>query len=119
MRHRSIIAAVAAALLVTAFTVGPSAAATATVTTDQTAFTTATGATPIAWPSDAYSALPLHPWAYNDYSCTTNGSVSLASGQITVTRGGGTHLCFLGAGWNAGLANTNPTPDGPTLVVSG
>ena len=92
----------------------------ATVFTDQATFVSTTHATAVDWPTDASTALPNHPWGttYNDYSCTT-GSISLA-GTVTVTGpSAGSTLCFLGADWNAGLANTNPTPTGPTIVVSG
>ena len=66
-----------------------------------------------------------HPWLHGTpfggltgYSCA-KPTISLAGGDVTVTNPTGDWICFIDADWNAGLANTNPTPLTPTIVNNG
>jgi hypothetical protein len=113
--------ALSAVFLIAGVFAGPAAGASpAVVFTDQATFTGTTEATPIAWPVNADTALPSKPFgtSLHDYSCT-QPTIALAGGAVTVTNPTGNWICFIGAGWNAGLANTNPTPTGPTIVDNG
>ena len=86
---------------------------------DLTVFEAATAATPIPWVTDADTALPNHPWSsLNDYSCAW-GSLTTPGGAATVTNPATNWICYIGAGWNAGLGNTDPQPEAPTIVNNG
>ena len=56
MKRRGIITALAAVFLLAGFGVAPASAATAAITTDQSMFTGATGATPIDWPANVIAS---------------------------------------------------------------
>jgi PKD repeat protein len=92
-------------------------AATVTVIQDESTFSLLTGATSIVIPGTG--TLPLHPWAYNDYSCEVGSTgISLASGFINV-KTAANWICIIGPGWNAPPGNTVPPPEGPTIVANG
>lgn len=113
--------ALVAVVLIVGVTAGPVAGASpAQVFTSTATFTETTGATLIPWPTNAATALPSKPFAASllDYSCTAP-TITLAGGSVAVTNPTGNWICFIGSGWNAGLANTNPSPTGPTIVDNG
>lgn len=122
---RAVLAVVSVAVLTLA--VGASAQ-TATLFTNQSAFETASGATVLAIP--ATNSLPSTPLAASlvDYSCIANTtgigvpspSVPDGTEPVLVTAPAASNwICIIGPGWNAGLANTNPTPTSPTIVGNG
>ena len=96
------------------------AAPATSVYTEAASFIADTSATQVPLPADAETALPDQPFdaQFIDYSCTGDG-VSLAEGTVTVNNPDSDWLCLFGPNWNAGLANTNPTPVAPTLSNNG
>lgn len=109
------------------FCVEQSSAATR-VFSSQAAFKAATGAEDLDFPDDADTAYPDKPFGteLTDYSCVkTPPGIALPFGAATpkavvvVPNAVGEWICFIGPEWNAGTANTNPTPVAPTIVANG
>jgi hypothetical protein len=104
-------------LLATAIAV---AAPTVTVYLDEVGFVAGTGAAPLPFPEDAWTALPSHPWALLDYSCTNNLTGIDLGGAVTVKAPlANKWICFIGPGWNTPPSNTDPKPLSPTIVANG
>ncbi len=92
--------------------------------TQQTDFTTATGAALVTFPGSAYEAYPDHPSGAAS-SCTRGPSgidlpwgasaptLNLQASSVATTQ----WFCFIGPGWNHN--NTHPSPVKPTITVSG
>jgi hypothetical protein len=116
-RLLTVVVAVFGLLVVGWATAGANSSA---VYTDAAQFATDTGATAVPFPTDADTALLAKPFGsgLTDYSCA-QPTLSLSGGEIAVTNPTGDWICYIGAGWNAGTANTNPTPVAPTIVANG
>lgn len=95
-------------------------AATPDIHTDASAFVAATGATAIAWETDADTALPSKPFGeeLSDYSCTTD-PVTTPDGEVTVANPDEGILCYIGPDWDPVGSLVDPQPERPTLVWSG
>lgn len=121
------IAGVLFATLVVAFVLPAIAFAQPTVYTDQTTFEAATGAVALAFPPDASTALPNHPYSFTDYSCGLE--IDLPSGPSPIVNveapnaANATYpncLVFvIGPGWNAPAGNIVPQPTSSTIVANG
>lgn len=114
-------------LLATAFAATPVRAAEVTLFHNPARFAAATAAHWLAGPPSADTAFPDKPFGTDllDYSCTAAvPGVDLPFGSATPTANvqapaADQWLCYLGPGWNGGLANIDPTPCAPTLVANG
>jgi len=97
------------------------------VFTSNAAFLAATKAEPIAFPSNAATALPDKPWggSLTDYSCTSNTTgfllpLGAATPLVRVTAPDAANwICFIGKDCNAGAAYFNPQPQSPTIAANG
>ncbi|MFC2153174.1 hypothetical protein ACFLQ7_00885 [Actinomycetota bacterium] len=120
MRRLVLTALIASALMAWGLPLAVGANGGADVYTDQTLFAADTSATAISFPGDADGALPSTPFPVNltGYSCD-KPSISLAGGDVTITNPSSNWICYIDEDWNAGLANTNPTPTAPTIVNNG
>ena len=105
---------------------GPAAAGDAYLFQSPARFKVKTGATRLAFPLDAATALPDLPFdpSLVGYSCTAAvPGIDLPFASLDPTANvaapAAPYLCFLGPDWNAGLSNIDPTPETPTIVADG
>lgn len=117
---RFVVLATIFAMIMSFVVVIPAAAADVTIIQDQGEFTALAGIKYIAIPET--TSENLHPFGstLTGYSCNTGSNgISLDSGNILVKPVSLNWICIITSSWNAGLTNTNPTPDGPTIVANG
>ena len=105
-----------------AFTItGAAGASSVTVSADKADFLANSGAVAVDFPTDA-TILGNQPFgtSLQDYSCVDGATGITIDGLVTVKEAVNQDwICYLGAGWNAGPGNINPTPLGPTIVANG
>lgn len=99
-------------------------AAIATMSEDQTAFVTASGAAPIEWPdtlAEIGSVTTYHPYNSIGTNSCGNGVLPTPGGEVTVRNYANPTalICYIGPDWSAPLTNTNPKPRTGTIVNNG